>query len=136
MIIKLQRKNSHYPDLTPHQSYVVIGIEADDFRILNDQGRPYLYPSQLFEIVDLQEPKDWVTEYGDDGERYAYPPPLNNCGFFEDFFDAKEEAVATFWRVVNQSLAATMLAVKAAREPSSLQTEFKNGHSSAKPSIA
>ena len=135
MIIKLQHKKSHYPDLTPRQSYVVIGIEADDFRILNDQGRPYLYPSQLFEIVDSQEPKDWVTEYGDDGERYAYPPPLNNCGFFEDFFDAKEEAVATFWRVVNQRLAATIVAVKAAREPSLLQTGFKNGHSSAKPSI-
>jgi hypothetical protein len=26
-------------------------------------------------------------EYGDDGERYAYPRPLNHPGFFEDFFD-------------------------------------------------
>lgn len=106
MIVKLRRKNSRYPDLTPHQGYAVIGIEADDFRILNDQGKPYLYPARLFEIVDSQEPNDWVTEYGDDGERYAYPLPLNNCGFFEDFFDTKEEAVSTFWQVVNQRLAA------------------------------
>jgi hypothetical protein len=34
-----------------------------------------------------------VTEYGDDGERYAYPPPLNKSGFFEDFFDDKPRAV-------------------------------------------
>jgi hypothetical protein len=36
---------------------------------------------------------------------------LNNCGFFEDFFDGKEEAVATFWREVNQRLALTTEAV-------------------------
>ncbi len=105
MVVKLRRKNSRYPDLTPGQLYVVIGIEADDLRILNDQGRPYLYPVRLFETVDPREPDDWVTEFGEDGERYAYPPPLNSCGFFEDFFDAKKEAVSIFWRVVNQRLA-------------------------------
>jgi hypothetical protein len=105
MIIKLRRKDRRYPDLTPDQQYVVIGIEADDFRILNDKGRPYLYPRSLFEVVDSQEPSDWLTEYGEDRERYAYPPLLNQRGFFEDFFDGKPEAVATFWRIVNQRLA-------------------------------
>ncbi len=105
MIVKLRRKNKRYPDLTPGQQYVVIGIEADDFRILNDKGRPYLYPQGLFEIVDPKEPADWLAEFGEDGERYAYPPPLNPCGFFEDFFDGKPEAVAIFWRIVNQRLA-------------------------------
>lgn len=107
MIVKLRRKNRRYPDLTPQQPYAVIGIEAGDFRILNDQGRPYLYPSGLFEIVDPREPDDWVTEFGEDGERYAYPPLLNSSGFFEDFFDGRPETVATFWQVVNQRLATT-----------------------------
>ena len=91
MIITLQQPTSNYPDLTFQQQYVVIGIEADDLRLLNDHGRPYrpyLYPHTLFEIVDPTEPQDWVTEFGDDGERYAYPPVLNSPGFFEDFFDA------------------------------------------------
>ncbi len=105
MIVKLRRKSARYPDLTHGMAYVVIGIEADDFRILNDQGRPYLYPSRLFEIIDPYKPNDWVTERGEDGETYAYPPPLNGCGFFEDFFDAKPKAVATFWWTVNQRLA-------------------------------
>src|SRR5215475_2196309 len=105
MIVKLRRKYVRYQDLTPGQLYVVIGIEADDLRILNDQGRPYLYPARLFDVVDPSEPDDWITEFGEDGERYAYPPPLNGCGFFEDFFDDKRGAVATFWRVVNQRLA-------------------------------
>ena len=105
MIVKLRRKHTRHPDLTPGLSYVVIGIEADHFRILNDQGRPFLYPSRLFNVVDRHKPDDWVVERGDEGERYAYPPPLNAVGFFEDFFDAKPKAVATFWRIVNQRLA-------------------------------
>ena len=105
MIVKLRRKNSRYPDLTAGQAYVVIGIETNDLRILNDAGRPYLYPSRLFSVVDSQEPSDWVTEYGEEGERYSYPPVLNKAGFFEDFFDDKPKAVGMFWRVVNQRLA-------------------------------
>ncbi len=105
MIVKLRRKNARYPDLTPGQAYVVIGIEADDFRILNDAGRPYLYPARLFQVLDPHEPVDWLTEFGQDGERYAYPPPLNEPGFFEDFFDDTPKAVRTFWRAVNQRLA-------------------------------
>ena len=105
MIVKLRRKHPRYSDLTPGLSYVVIGIESDDFRILNDRGRPYLYPARLFKIIDSKKPGDWVTERGEEGEWYAYPPPLNASGFFEDFFDAKPKAVVTFWRIVNQRLA-------------------------------
>ena len=104
MIVKVRRRNPRFPDLTAGQPYVVIGIEADDLRILSDQGRPYLYPSPLFEVVDPREPGDWVAQVGEDGERYAYPPPLNAPGFFEDFFDGKRKAVTTFWRVLNQRL--------------------------------
>ena len=64
-----------------------------------------LYRTELFSLVDHLEPIDWVTEFGDEEERYSYPPPLNKSGFFEDFFDEKPKAVATFWRVVNQRLA-------------------------------
>jgi hypothetical protein len=85
MIVKLRRKNTRYPDLTPGLSYVVIGIEADDYRILNDQGRPYLYPSRLFKIIDSSKPHDWVTERGEEGESYAYPQPLNALDFLRIF---------------------------------------------------
>ncbi len=69
MIVKLKRKSSDLSDLSPDHPYFVIGIEADDYRILNDQGRPYLYPSSLFEIIDAKEPESWITEYGEDGDR-------------------------------------------------------------------
>jgi hypothetical protein len=105
MIVKLKKKSARYRDLTFGQPYVVMGIEANHLRILNDAGRPFLYPPNLFSMVDSREPFDWITEFGDDGERYSYPTPLNKSGFFEDFFDEKSKAVSTFWRVVNQRLA-------------------------------
>ncbi len=106
MIVKLRDRDASFPDLTPDQPYVVLGIEADDLRILNDQGRPYLYPADLFLLVDAREPADWVSAIGEDNERYAYPPPWNDRGFFEDYFDGVPETVATFWRVMNQRLSA------------------------------
>jgi hypothetical protein len=57
-------------------------------------------------VLDDRKPADWVTEFGDDGERYSYPAVLNVPGFFEDFFDHRPKAVKTFWRVVNQRLTA------------------------------
>lgn len=105
MIIRLKKKHPKYPELLPRQHYVVIGIEADHYRILNDRGRPYLYPPDLFKIVSADQPEDWIVQEGDEGERYAYPPALNAPGFFEDYFDGDRDAVATFWRTVNRRLA-------------------------------
>jgi len=104
MIVKLKKKKVDYPDLSPKQPYFVIGIEADDYRILNDQGRPWLYPADLFEIIDSKEPANWVTEYGEDGERYSYPAQLKAPGFFEDFFAGKSEAFSRFWQTINSGL--------------------------------
>lgn len=87
MVVK--RKSRKYADLSSRQPYVVIGIEADHYRILNAAGRPYLYPPRLFSCLDRSKPDDWVEERGDDGERYAYPLALGKPGFFEDFFDDK-----------------------------------------------
>lgn len=58
MIVRLRNIKSEYQDLMAGSNYVVIGIEADDLRILNDLGRPFLYPAELFEIVDEREPAD------------------------------------------------------------------------------
>lgn len=106
MIVKLKSAHPIYPVLSEDQPYFVIGIEADDYRILNDAGKPYLYPADIFDVIDARCPADWVTEFGEDGEQYAYPPPLNEVGFFEDFFDHKPEQTAVFWHVVNRTLTA------------------------------
>ena len=62
MVVELKQKDPEYPYLTPDQPYFVIGIEADDYRILNGSGKPCLYPSDLFEVVDAQASVG-ITEY-------------------------------------------------------------------------
>ena len=104
MIVKLKKKDSDYPDITTGQLYFVIGIEADDYRILNDYGKPYLYPAYLFELIDPQEPDGWITEYGEEGERYSYPPAMKESGFFEDYFDGKYDVLSQFWQIINRRL--------------------------------
>lgn len=104
MIVQFKSRDPHYSELSEGQAYFVIGIEADDYRILNDSGKPYLYPSDQFVIVDARVPDDWVTDFGDDGERYSYPAKLNQAGFFEDFFEHKPEQISIFWHAVNQRL--------------------------------
>ncbi len=103
---------SNHPEAGPHADftlgkiYEVIGIEADDFRILNDWGSPYLYPRNLFVAVDPREPEEWVTEWGAEGERYSYPKELSAAGFFEDYFEGDEKARATFaaYRIHKEAL--------------------------------
>jgi predicted RNase H-like HicB family nuclease len=76
--------------------YRVVGIEAGDLRIISDEGRPFLFPRDAFELVFPEEPDDWVATVGVDGERYAYPPQLGRVGFFEDYFANEPNVVSTF----------------------------------------
>ncbi len=94
MKVRFRASNRQYPDLTAGNVYRVIGIEAGDYRLMNDVGRPYLYPPTLFEMVDANEPHDWHRRDGGEGDVYAYPPELAESGFFEDYFDGDRKAVA------------------------------------------
>lgn len=106
MIVELKKTDPNHPQLSTGHRYAVIGIEADDYRILNDWGDPCLYPASLFTVIDDQHPIDWVEEVGDDGERYAYPPAFNRPGFFEDLFERKEDAMKAFWQTINRGMTA------------------------------
>lgn len=83
--------------LTLGQTYEVIGIEADDYRIINDTGDPILFDPTCFDVTDKSEPVFWesVTE---DGVRYAYPPEWMRPGFFEDYHNHNEAVCRTFWQ--------------------------------------
>lgn len=50
MIVKL--KSVQPADLTPGQCYVVIGVEADDYRLLNDQVEANCNAPVVLEIVN------------------------------------------------------------------------------------
>jgi hypothetical protein len=111
MKVRFKGHKSRYDDLTPGNVYHVIGIEADHYRLMNDFGRPYLYPPRLFRVVDRTRPADWRTIVGEDGERYSYPPELDKPGFFENYFDDRAREVSTLHRYLDR------LAWQAAQAP-------------------
>ncbi|TVQ30396.1 MAG: hypothetical protein EA376_13100 [Phycisphaeraceae bacterium] len=93
-------------DLTQGESYEVIAIEAGDYRILDDAGRPYLFPASLFKVIDPARPAHWASETLD-GVEYASAPELAAPGFFEDCYAGDPDAVRIFNRYINRHLRLT-----------------------------
>lgn len=85
-----------YHNLSNKSVYEVVGIEADDYRIIDDHNDPFLFERKRFKVVDKKEPSFWINEYGQDNERYSYPKEWNRVGFFEDYFDGKRDAILKF----------------------------------------
>ncbi len=106
------KKTSHAGikyDLTRGAEYEVLAIEADDLRLMDDLGEPYLFPPALFTVIDSRRPAEWVGKH-DDGVEYASAPELSGLGFFEDYFEGKRSAVRAFHRYVNRHLRLTRAA--------------------------
>ena len=84
-------------NMTIGKEYIVLGIEGDSFSVICDENEPYLYEPEQFEIIDSEMPKFWLSEKGEDGELYAYPPPWFRNYFFEDYFDNVKGKKEQFW---------------------------------------
>jgi hypothetical protein len=75
--------------------YDVVGLDSENFRVIDDSDQPFLYSKALFEIVDPSIPGDWITETRDD-VYYTDPPECAARGFYEDYFDGVASAVGAF----------------------------------------
>ena len=84
-------------DLTLGQTYEVLAIECNDYRILNDNNDPCLYGYYQFDMVDDHEPSFWVSRIDEDGDRFAAPFPWLRADFFDDYHDGVESAIHRFW---------------------------------------
>ena len=89
--------------------YEVIGIEAGDFRIIDDLGSPVLFSPRLFSVIDRSRPTQWRTKIMD-GVEYSYAPELGKPGFFEDYHEDMKKAVIAFNRYINRHLNLTTAA--------------------------
>lgn len=97
MIVK-PKKNyrdicENYQRLTDRE-YYVIGIEADCYRIIDNYGEPTIFDTDIFDTMIFEKSLGWVDKYDNDGSRYSYEPPLGEPGFFEDYFDGKQEVIS------------------------------------------
>lgn len=88
--------------LSGDKIYTVLGIESQYYRLIDEEAEPHLYPSEMFDLVDPVEPTQWVREY-EDGEVFAYPPPLNRPGFFEDYHDGDQDTIREFWQYISRN---------------------------------
>ncbi len=103
MIVKLIKTSDsadgyEIENLSIYKEYEVIGIEADFYRIIDNKDEPCLFSPNCFEIINSNRPNFWITEIGEDGEEYSYPPNWNEIGFFEDFFDNVKNVKDQFWK--------------------------------------
>jgi hypothetical protein len=96
-----QKKYDEYEhqSLSPGKEYFVLQINNLDFRVLDDQREPILYPKYLFDVVDSALPNGWSFCEFPGGQYYIGPIELNKPGFYEDYFDRVPEARKLFERV-------------------------------------
>ncbi len=98
---ELDRDRVH--QITVGRTYVVLGIDYDVYRIIDDNGGPFEYPIRLFDTVENTIPPGWTIDIDvevEDNEVALYlgPAELNVTGFYEDFFDCKPDAIEVFRR--------------------------------------
>ncbi|MBI9016446.1 MAG: hypothetical protein JEZ07_04205 [Phycisphaerae bacterium] len=93
MKVKITQPKFH---LTLEETYIVVGIDQDCLRIVNDNGNPVLYPSFLFDIIDDKIPDDWIVSIEEDGKMYCDPPCLSGRDFYVDWFNGVLEARSIF----------------------------------------
>jgi hypothetical protein len=76
-----------HQNVTPGEEYFVLGIDRDDFRVINDSGDPILYPKELFEVLDAAIPAGWRLSEDEEDRGYYYLDPIRTSepGFWEDF---------------------------------------------------
>ena len=102
MRIRAKRSATAF-SLIPGEEYTVLGLDEENFRVFDCQGDPVLFPRSEFEILEDGVPEDWIWDRYGEAEFYADPPGLNIPGFYEDYFDHKEEAVRMFAEYVERA---------------------------------
>ena len=71
----------------------MIGVDDIYYRVINDSDEPVLYGKDAFDVIDPHVPEHWIRRDYSDGEFYLNPPEFSEVGFFEDYFDGKQDAV-------------------------------------------
>jgi len=80
--------------ITPLEDYFVIGVNLDEYRVVDDKGEPILYPKVLFAVLDARVPPDWQFTEDGDGGFYLDPIRTARPGFYEDFFNSDGNKIA------------------------------------------
>ncbi len=104
---KTQGDDGWLPQITLGAEYEVLSIECDSYRLIGDCGEPSLFEPQFFSITDPMRPESWIPPFIDEDEEYCGPPEFERSGYWDEFYDGNEDAVALFWRYINRHINVT-----------------------------
>ena len=80
--------------------YQVLCVWAEpgqtSLRLVGEGRTPALFEPEMFEVISTRIPPTWVIASPRPGCLSIGPDAWNAAGFWERFFDAEPEAVATF----------------------------------------
>lgn len=96
MIVKPRNSDGEYWALSPSREYVVLEVCMGYVRIVDDTGRPFLYPADGFVVIDPNIPNDWIRTEWSPAEFATNPKEFQSQGFFERLFDHDQEATRVF----------------------------------------
>jgi hypothetical protein len=82
--------------ITPGKDYLVLELDDEYYRILNDAGDPVLIRKWVFGTPRGVVPRDWIRlEFPPDGYRVC-PARFAEGGFWDRYFDGDVSAARTF----------------------------------------
>jgi hypothetical protein len=101
MIVRSKAPAGH-SFLTAGKDYFVLGLDAQYFRIVDDEGFPALYPCYFFTVVDETMPPDWVWWHVSEDTFYADFPEASERAFYDRLWECDKDAVIKFASLVQR----------------------------------
>ena len=93
MVNAIVSKITNRVSLVQGNEYVLIGIETDGYRIIDESGEPTWFPKAYFLEEEVLPPPEWIYRKYDEGEYEYVMQQFSEPGFFEDYADKVKEAV-------------------------------------------
>jgi hypothetical protein len=102
------RDDSSHETISPDEIYLVIAVDRDFYRVIDDAGQPVMFPKELFEVIDKRIPSGWAFDEHVGGSYYLEPIPCSVPGFYEDYYGSDGDQVAQIrsHSIVTQVIAA------------------------------
>ena len=88
------RDGLEHPNLGPGAEYFVLEVDDENYRVVNHNGEPILYPKELFEVLDRTVPAGWGFYEYDEGSYYLEPTFAAKPGFYEDWHGSDGDLIA------------------------------------------
>lgn len=95
-VLSLVSKTAREVCLIQGKEYPVIEISEEDYRVVDEEGEPILYPKSYFHPLEIPPIEGWLFHYYEGGDYNYYPPEFAGRCLFERFFDRDPDAIRVF----------------------------------------